>query len=651
MGREVRQSAGSRRGRVVKEGQGNVFGGAPRNLPEAQLPTNKDVGLQVQELEEYEGLSRDKSIARTVQKVEKLYRKASIPTIAKTSIVRKVKKLMEMKRAKENAELIDKRSGKKRDQGTHRKKKKNHKVKDKIEDIKDKIFDVKSEVPELEKVFYKDQCEGRKMYIGEVDKEETDRLDKEAVKLQKRDIWLGIEKERRSRLMEKEDRDKKIYERVNYKDNDEHIVMEEKEKDEGFTLLGKRKFDLRVTKTQKRRKRMSGKDKEFLEEFFETCERFKVTETGASTLFNLNNNDTKLNQSQINKHKRMFRLKKVKEFKPQEEPEAIGFDERKDYTKVEVGKGSKGTKKYEIRKEEHCAVIIYPGEEFAGHVVPGDGTGAGLARDLVAFANERGIKMEKVQYLVSDGCEKMVGWMTGVHATMEGIMMKTYQRVICYFHHLEKGFEVVLLLYSGHSTSPGIYKDGVGKDVKVDVHKLPVKGFMVLPNNSLLLLLDKISSKTFRKLSNDHQIFIGLVRMVITGEMKERWVSRKIGPVVASRFTTTQARCLRLWISQDNPSFGLSRVVHYLIYVWAEVFLLSRHKNLLVEAPRLLLLEVMLTKRYCSMPEQLLLETSISFNGQMGHHESILLAMLASLGSGKKGQGSGALPLASGPSR
>ena len=100
MGREVRQSAGSRRGRVVKEGQGNVFGGEPRNLSEAQLPTNKDAGLQVQELEEYEGLSCDKSIDRTVQKVEKLYRKASIPTIAKTSIVRKVKKLMEMKRAK-----------------------------------------------------------------------------------------------------------------------------------------------------------------------------------------------------------------------------------------------------------------------------------------------------------------------------------------------------------------------------------------------------------------------------------------------------------------------------------------------------------------------------------------------------------------------
>ena len=104
----------------------------------------------------------------------------------------------------------------------------------------------------------------------------------------------------------------------------------------------------------------------------------------------------------------------------------------------------------------------------------------------------------------------------------------------------------------------------------------------------------------------------------------------KIGPVVASRFTTTQVRCLRLYISEDSPTHGLTRVITYLVYVWAEVFLRSRHKNLLTEAPRLLLLEVMLTRKYCSKPDQMLLKTSISCNGQMGHHESVLLAMLAS---------------------
>ena len=56
---------------------------------------------------------------------------------------------------------------------------------------------------------------------------------------------------------------------------------------------------------------------------------------------------------------------------------------------------------------------------------------------------------------------------------------------------------------------------------------------------------------------------------------------------------------------------------------------MSRHRNSLVEAPRLLLLEVMLTKQHCSNPEKKLLETSMSCNGQMVHHESILLSMLA----------------------
>ena len=44
----------------------------------------------------------------------------------------------------------------------------------------------------------------------------------------------------------------------------------------------------------------------------------------------------------------------------------------------------------------------------------------------------------------------------------------------------------------------------------------------------------------------------------------------------------------------------------------------------------MLLLEVMLTKQRCSAPERMLLEKSMSFNGQMAHHKRILLAMLAS---------------------
>ena len=287
-------------------------------------------------------------------------------------------------------------------------------------------------------------------------------------------------------------------------------------------------------------------------------------------------------------------------------------------------------------QEEHCAIILYPGDEFAGHVVPPGGTANALAEEIGQFIRERGIAMEKVKSLVSDGCEKMVGWEKGVHATLEKIFKVPFTRIICFFHHLEKSFEVILVLYSGRTTSPGSYSSGVGKEVGGDVHRLPVKDFEVLPNSYLLDLIDGTSADVFKNLSNDHQILLRLLRMVITGDLEERYVVMKIGPLVHSRFTTTEARTIRKYMSEEKSSFELTRVVKYLVYVWAPVFLLCKMMNRLEATPTMLLLEVMLTKKHCSYPERTLLATSMSFNGQMAHPESVLLAMLASSSSSER---------------
>ena len=55
-----------------------------------------------------------------------------------------------------------------------------------------------------------------------------------------------------------------------------------------------------------------------------------------------------------------------------------------------------------------------------------------------------------------------------------------------------------------------------------------------------------------------------------------------------------------------------------------------KHLNRFVDAPRLLLLEVMLSSKHCSYPEKTLLATSLSHNGQMAHPENVLVSMLAS---------------------
>ena len=511
---------GKRGRRAVRNAEVSVFGAVPKLMSETQLPLTRDVGLHVAELE-LGGLGRGEAIAETARKIEHIYKTgASINTIALTSIQRKIKTLLQQKRALKKGQSVDVRTGKS-NQGKFRKKKGNSKrAKERLEDKLDDIFLVKSSdpVPQLEEDFYQDQCNQRQMHIGGVDRWES--------KARKQNVVNALKKQKRSqgqeallelRKRKSETEKQKLFSKQSWNQTDETDEEEIQESEVGRGQAEVRVYGLGKvleTATVEKRRRLSQESKTLAGELMETCERFGISETATSTLFNLftakSKEDQKLNQSQVAKMKRKIRLKKVEEFEPENIPEAIGFDERKDDTKVVVGEGHNGRKKFETKKEEHCVVILFPGDEFAGHVVPQDGSGATLAKQLARFVEDRQISMTRVKSLVSDGCEKMVGWKSGVHATLESIFKVPFQRIICFFHHLEKTFEVILLLYSGHTTSPGTYSRGVGKEVKGEVHKLTVVAFGVLPNPALLSLIDNIPEDVFKDLSTDHQIFIRL---------------------------------------------------------------------------------------------------------------------------------------------
>ena len=514
---------GKRGRRAVRNVEVSTFGAAPKLMSETQLPLARDVGLHVAELE-LGGMRQAEAVVETSKKIQSIYKEgASINTIALTSIQRKIKTLLQQKRAQRKGQCVDLRTGKKFDQGKQRKKKGNsRRSKVKLEDRLNDIFLVKSAepVPEIEQEFYQDQCNQRRMHIGSVDFKESRARKQNVVKaLKKQKKRQEQEELLDTRKRKAEAEQEQLFSKVGWNQVAEIDDGEPLDSEEGGQAEVRVYKAGRVLETEAvgKRRRLSQESQALVGELMETCERFGISETATSTIYNLftakSKQDFKLNQSQVAKMKKKIRLKKVEEFQPENIPVAIGFDERRDDTKVEVGVGHKGRKKFESRKEEHCVVIIYPGDEFAGHVVPTNSSGATLAKQLAQFVEERKISMTRVKSLVSDGCEKMVGWKTGVHATLESIFKVPFGRIICYFHHLEKSFETILLLYSGHTTSPGSYSGGVGKEVKGDVHKLAVVAFEVLPNPALLSLIDNIPQDVFKQLSNDHQIFIRLGQM------------------------------------------------------------------------------------------------------------------------------------------
>ena len=370
-----------------------------------------------------------------------------------------------------------------------------------------------------------------------------------------------------------------------------------------------------------------------LKEILSTADRFGLSDTATAHMMNASmvtgDSSNVMYQKKVNNWRKKFRLEKVKESKGKA-PLALGIDERRDSTRVQVGEGEKGHKRTEIQKVENFSVVSWPGAEYMGHFQATTGTGSGLAKDLMQFLKERDTDLTKLKAILSDGTNKMTGWKGGALACFEELVNSPLQRLICFLHHGEKPFEKIFVHHDGPTTGPESFEGPIGKEITDDVWKKPVMEFEQLDNPALLDAIESLPDETFQTFNKDHQYLIKMVHAVLTGNISEQWANMKTGKIVQSRFTNTQASILRLYISKENPSYELKRLVSFIIFVYAPVFLAAKHFNRAEEGPKLLLSEIRAVRIHCTEEEAEVLQASVQQNGFYAHHENVLLTLLSS---------------------
>ena len=64
-------------------------------------------------------------------------------------------------------------------------------------------------------------------------------------------------------------------------------------------------------------------------------------------------------QTKVGRLRKKLMLQKVQEMKEMK-PVAIGFDERKDITKVVDGVGENSHKRFTLKRVENCSVVVWP---------------------------------------------------------------------------------------------------------------------------------------------------------------------------------------------------------------------------------------------------------------------------------------------------
>ena len=476
-----------------------AYEGLPAELPTKQLPLYKDVGLAIEMFKATNPTCNPTKLV--TDNIIQVYEKASIPTLAYATVYNKVKNLEAMKNVRMKQLVFDKRRGAVITQGKFRKKSKNGKVKVQLQDVLNKLFPVADEnnIPDIEREFFEEQKTSRLMVIGGVDVVETERI-LEEIALTEEELKEAAEQEERKVARQKAE---------------EKLRLREKErKEREYAVAHHSEVEDDEDEPKQKKKRLSKKELSAIKPIIETAERFGLSDSAVAHIVNATNvkasiiseeNSSEiLYRSKIKRIRKKLRSEKVEESKGKE-PIAVGFDERKDQSKVEVGKGIKGSKRFEVKKVENCAVIYWPGEEFVGHVVPRDGTGAGLAQDIVQFFKNRETNLNSLRAILTDGCAKMTGWKNGACAMIEEELVTPLQRIVCFLHHLELPFGKIFEFYDGPTTGPESFSGPIGKLIMTDIWKLPTVKFVQVENPTLLADIQSLPKdvfKTFVKKAN-----------------------------------------------------------------------------------------------------------------------------------------------------
>lgn len=232
--------------------------------------------------------------------------------------------------------------------------------------------------------------------------------------------------------------------------------------------------------------------------------------------------------------------------------------------------------------------------------------------------------------LFSDGCSKMAGHKHGFIAEFERLVGRPLLHVHCILHSLEKVFSHIFVHYAGPTTGPDSWSGEEAKRLQGSVWDLPVEAFEAVPSPILRTMLDDIPPAIWKEFNHDTKYLLEMARAVESGHLEENKARTKAGAMTNARWSNTQSRELRVYMSTASPSMAQRRMTSFIVNVYVPSFLGIRQKNLLLEGPRHLLAIISRVATYCIDEEVAMLRPYLQYNGYFAQHEVVLASMLAS---------------------
>lgn len=300
---------------------------------------------------------------------------------------------------------------------------------------------------------------------------------------------------------------------------------------------------------------------------------------------------------------------------------ALYFDGRQDRT-LTLEKKKKSVSRV-VKKEEHVVLVEEPGSEYLGHVTPESGSGDCIQKAMLNYCREKDIDLTNLSVIGGDGTPINSGLKNGAMSLCENSLNRALQRVICMFHTNELPLRHLFQSLDGKSTGPNTYAGPIGTLLQ-NCETLAIKRFDPIPVPWISdLQLEESSS-----LSSDQQYLLDICKAISSGDCPQGLADRSPGKLHQARWLTLANRTLRLYVSTSKPSDNLVRLVVYIMKVYAFIWFSIKIEPSIVEGPRHLW-KLMSSSRCLDEVTKKIIDPVIKRNAWFSHPENLLLSMIS----------------------
>ncbi|KAK4299397.1 hypothetical protein Pmani_001405 [Petrolisthes manimaculis] len=297
-----------------------------------------------------------------------------------------------------------------------------------------------------------------------------------------------------------------------------------------------------------------------------------------------------------------------------EEPlESIYFDGRKDLTKVTDGLGH-----LQLVREEHISLIQEPGAHYIGHLTPDSGTSKCIASTIIDFLSSKEVDTSKVVAIGCDGTPVNTGLKGGVIRLIEEKLGRPVHWFVCLLHANELPLRHLIHAIDGKTTGPTTFTGKIGKQL-ADCEKNEVIDFEPIQSENIVVDQDILST--------DQKYLLMIYLAVSSGICPQNLAKMKPGKIHHARWLTTANRILRLYISTVAPSESLKILVQYIMKVYIPVWFKVKC-NPSADQGAKHLHQLILKSQFLPEKYRTIVNKVIQNNSYFAHSENLLLAMI-----------------------